>query len=306
MKLNLISKFAGFLALTGVIAFSSCKKDASVNQSEDTPGVIAAKDATQDDAVAEAQYDDVFNITMGIQASDAGEDIGIGTGVDVIYQNTTNPDGTNAVQTPVPAPCFTILVIPNTSHVFPKTVTIDFGSGCMGRDGKLRKGKIISIYTGPMFIPGSKCSTTFEDYYVDSFKIEGKHSVENTSTSNQKQWTVRVIDGKITNTNIGDWKMWSSTKTHTQVEGNGTPLYPLDDVFKITGSATGSSSNGNSWTALITEPLVKKIGCRWIVKGMVRITKNNDKAELNYGNGSCDNKAIIIINGISYNIILRK
>ncbi|MEO6290669.1 MAG: hypothetical protein ABIO76_12145, partial [Ginsengibacter sp.] len=260
MKLNLVSKFAGLLVLTAVIAFSSCKKDASVNQSKDTPAAIAAKDATQDDAVAEAQYDEVFNITMGVQASDAGEDIGIGTGVDVIYQNRTNADGTSAVQTPVPAPCFSISVVPNTRHVFPKTVTIDFGSGCMGRDGKLRKGKIISIYTGPMFIPGSKCSTTFEGYYVDSFKIEGKYSVENTSTSNQKQWTVHVADGKIINTNISTWKLWSSIKTHTQVEGNGTPSYPLDDVFQITGSATGSSSNGNSWTALITEPLVKKIG----------------------------------------------
>lgn len=302
MKLNHISKLTTVITFAALVTFSSCKKDNAVNQPADSTEVATTVAATQDDAVAETQYDDVFNITMGVQASDAGEEIGIGAGVDVIYSNTTNPDGTN---TPDPSPrCFTVSVIPNIPHVFPKTITIDFGSGCIGRDGKLRKGKIVSIYTGPMFIPGSKTSTTFVDYSVDSFKIEGTHTVENTSSFNKKEWTVKVIDGKITNTNNGNWKMWSSIKTHTKIQGNGTPNYHLDDVFQITGNATGSASNGNSWSASITDPLIKKFICHWIVKGTVRITRNDNKALLDYGNGACDNKAVITINGISYNITL--
>jgi hypothetical protein len=156
-----------------------------------------------------------------------------------------------------------------------------------------------------MFIAGSKTSTTFVDYSVDSFKIEGTHTVENTSTSNMRGWTVKVIDGQITNTNTGNWKKWSSIKTHTQVDGNGTPLYPRDDVFQITGDASGSNSNGNSWAALITDPLIKKPACHWIVKGTVRITRNTNIAVLDYGNGDCNNKAIITINGIPHDITLR-
>lgn len=301
MKLNHISKLTTVIAFAGLVTFSSCKKDNAVNQPADSTEAAATVAATQDDAVAETQYDDVFNITMGVQASDAGEEIGIGAGVDIIYSNTTNPDETN---TPASPRCFTVSVIPKTPHVFPKTVTIDFGSGCVGRDGKLRKGKIVSIYTGPMFIPGSKTSTTFVDYSVDSFEIEGTHSVENTSSSNKKEWTVKVIHGKITNTNNGNWKVWSSIKIHTQLQGNGTPNYPLDDVFQINGNATGSASNGNSWSASITDPLIKKFTCHWIVKGTVRIIRNDNKALLDYGNGACDNKAVITINGISHNITL--
>ncbi len=304
MKLDNISRWATVIVTSGLIIFSSCKKDNPASESTDTSEVAAAIDATQSDAVAEQQFDDVFNITMGVQASDVGEDIGIGAGVDVIYDNTANPDGT-----PSPSPfarCFTVEVVPNTPHVFPKTVTIDFGEGCVGKDGKLRKGKIVSVYTGPMFIAGSKTSTTFVDYSVDSFKIEGTHTVENTSSSNKKGWTVKVVDGKITNTNSGSWQKWSSVKTHTQVEGNGTPHYPLDDVFEITGEASGSNSNGSLWTATVTSPLIKKIGCPWIVKGTVRISINNNNGILDYGDGGCNNKAVITINGVVHNITLHR
>lgn len=204
-------------------------------------------------------------------------------------------------------PIILVSVVPNTPHVFPKTITLDFGDGCIGRDGKLRKGKgkIISVYTGPMFISGSKISTTFADYFVNSFKVERTHSVENTSTSNKKEWTVKVADGKITSTNTGNWKVWSGIKIHTQMYWNGTQYFPLDDVFQITGNANGAASGGNSWSASIGDPLIKKFTCHWIVKCTVRIARNDNKAILDYGDGACDNKAIITINGFSKNITLR-
>ena len=267
--------------------------------------MAATVDAAQSDAIAEEQFDDVFNITMGVQTSDVGENIGIGAGVGVIYTNTVNPDGTpTATPDSASARCFTVSVVPHILHQFPKTVTIDFGAGCLGKDGKLRKGKIVTIYTGPMFIPGSKSSTTFVDYSVDSFAIEGTHTVENTSSSNKAQWTVKVIDGKITNTNSGKWRTLTSTRIHTQKEGNGTPLYPLDDKFEITGSASGSNSNGNAWTAEIVDPLIKRFTCPWKVKGTVDITRDSTKAILDYGDGSCDNKATVTINGVTHIIIL--
>ncbi|MDQ2864144.1 MAG: hypothetical protein M3R50_10965, partial [Bacteroidota bacterium] len=100
-QVNLISKFSALLFIAGIITFSSCKKDNNTNQPADTPDVTATMDATQSSAIAESQFDDVFNITMGVQASDAGDDIGIGSGVGVIYSNSTNTDGT-PINTPLP------------------------------------------------------------------------------------------------------------------------------------------------------------------------------------------------------------
>lgn len=291
--------------LIGAVTFTSCKKEESLTpintttatSTETDPVQLAAtQEVSAEDAAAEAQYDDVFNITASMNKSEVGEDLGVSANVSGLAElgsTTTNP-----------ARCFTITVVPNIPHVFPKTVTIDFGTGCLGRDGKYRKGKIVSIYTNPMIVPGAKVSTTFIGYHVDSFKIEGTHITENTSFSNMQGWKIKVIDGKITNTNNNRWRKWNSVKDVLQVTGNGTPNFPLDDIYKIEGGATGSNSGGHTWSSQIVDPLIKKFVCPWIVKGTVRLMRDGRSALLDYGNGNCDNQAIIYINGVPHIITL--
>lgn len=299
-KTNHLSMGLTAFALLVALTFSSCKKDSSVvattTTGEDAVETSATVEATTQDAQTEAQFDDVFNITASMNTSQVGEDLGVGTNVSGLYQLGNAPDTLQR--------CFTITVVPNIPHVFPKTVTIDFGTGCLGRDGKYRKGKIVSIYTNPMVVPGAKVSTTFVGFYVDSFHIEGTHITENTSNSNMQGWKITVIDGMVTNTNTNRWVKWNSIKDVLQIEGNGTPHYPLDDVYRITGGATGSNSAGHTWSATITDPLIKKFTCPWIVKGVVRLTRDGRVALLDYGNGDCDNLAIIYINGVPHLIRL--
>ncbi|HEY5771115.1 MAG TPA: hypothetical protein VIS75_00755, partial [Chitinophagaceae bacterium] len=60
----------------------------------------------------------------------------------------------------------------------------------------------------------------------------------------------------------------------------------------------------------ITEPLIKKFTCRWLVKGIIRTARINLAtnspwvATINYGIGDCDNKAVVTINGVPHNITL--
>lgn len=283
----------------GAMAFTSCQKENSLtNASENDPVEVAAtQEATIQEAEAEAQFDDVFNITASMNTDQVGEDLGLVANVSGLFElGSTSNTSTNR--------CFTITVVPNIPHVFPKTVTIDFGNGCLGRDGKYRKGKIVSIYTNPMALPGAKVSTTFVGYHVDSFRVEGTHITENTSTTNMQGWKIKVIDGKITNTNNNRWRAWSSVKNVLQIAGNGTPHFPLDDIYKITGASNGSNSGGHTWSSNIIEPLIKKFTCRWIVQGTVRLLRDGRPALLDYGDGRCDNLAIIYINGIPHVITL--
>jgi hypothetical protein len=296
-----ISKWLLALSFITATTFTSCKKEESITPlttTETDPVELAAtQEATSEDAATEAQYDDVFNITASMNKSEVGEDLGVSANVSGLFE----PGSTTSSTT---SRCFTITAVPNIPHVFPKTVTIDFGSGCLGRDGKYRKGKIVSIYTNPMVVPGAKVSTTFVGYYVDSLNIEGTHITENTSTTNLQGFKVKVIAGKITNTNSNRWRKWNSIKDVLQVTGNGTPNFPLDDIYKIDGAATGSNSAGHSWSSLITESLIKKFTCPWIVKGKVRLNRDGRTALLDYGNGNCDNQAIIYINGVPHIITL--
>ena len=106
---------------------------------------------------------------------------------------------------------------------------------------------------------------------------------------------------------------WHSMRTITQIEGRCTSLIPLDDIYEIRGGSGGKVKRGDlliAWNAEITEPLIKKFTCRWLVKGIIRIARLNLTtnspwvAAINYGNGDCDNKAIATINGISHIITL--
>lgn len=302
-SISLKSKTATLIVAAALFSITSCKKDNSANNPVNDPDPVATIDAAQSDADASGQFEDVFNVTMGVQEGDAGEDIGLGTGANIIYKpadanGTLSPEGADR--------CFTVTVIPKIKHQFPKTVTLDFGTGCLGKDGKLRKGKIVTIFTGPMRIPGSKTSTTFVGYSVDSFAIAGTMTVENTSRSNKQAWQTEVIGGRVTNTQSGFWRKYAGVKEREQIEGNGTPLYLQDDVFKITGHAVGSNSNGNMWAANIISPIIRKYSCNWRSKGTVQINRKSNTAiaTLDYGDGSCDNKATIMINGVTHEITL--
>ena len=294
MKTSILTKSTLAFLLLGALTFTSCKKESSTASDE-----TATVESTESNSEAEAAYDDVFDNTMGIGV-ESGEDLGI-TGSVGVFGRMESGSYTGRIDS---NRCFTVTVVPQTPGVFPKTVTINFGAGCLGRDGKLRKGKIITVFTGKMKIPGSKATTTFEGYKVDSVTVKGTHEVTNNSLSNNNIFTTKVIEGKLI-WDSGRWVTWSSIRTVVQLEGNGTPNWPIDDVFSITGAGRGENSRGKSWAHEVVEPLIKKFTCRWISKGVLRIRFNNTNGILNFGNGECDNKATLTINGNVKIITLR-
>ena len=275
------------LLLISAVTFVSCKKDSSVNNSQEE--ITATIDATTDDASAEVEFNDVYD---NVSSINGGEDLGLVDGAGIFGREDSV------------GRCFTVTVSPQTPGVFPKTVTIDFGTACTGRDGKTRSGTIITVFTGHLSEPGKSATTTFENYMVDSFKVEGTHKIINTSTSNNRSFNVIVTGAKITKPN-GKWFTWGSNKIIVQTEGNGTPRWPFDDKFEITGSKNGSNSDGKTWSATVLDALIKKGDCRWIVKGIVSLARNGKTAVLDYGNGTCDNKATITVNGQIKEITLR-
>ena len=120
--LNLSTWLLAF-GLIGAITLSSCKKDESLQQQPETEAteLAATQEATTQEAEAEAQFDDVFNITASMNTDQVGEDLGVSANVSGLFElgSTTNTSHGR---------CFTITVVPNIPHVFPKTVTIDFGT----------------------------------------------------------------------------------------------------------------------------------------------------------------------------------
>ncbi len=284
--------------------FVSCKKDNSNSNNVDEQ--TYATTTTESDAESQVIFDDVFDNVVG-----ANDEVGM-NGVGVV-SSVNNNTGTNIIAgvnntDSLHNACFTVSVTRiNPPDRFPVQVVIDFGSGCTGRDGRTRKGKIITVYTKRLVAPGATATTTFDDYYVNNIKVEGTHIIENASTSDKQIFHVQVICAKLSKPN-GNYSEWSSDKIIEQTGGLGTAFWPLDDVFSISGQANGTFHRGNNfmqWTHVISKPLIKKFTCHWTVKGEVTIKKGDKPiAYLDFGSGDCDNNATITVNGVVDEITL--
>ena len=306
MKLIFSPTRLAALVVIFLLVFGSCKKETSVDTTQEE---FASQASSEADAEADDIFNEVFDNVMGVNADVAFG----GTGV-FGRMNSVGISNETARLTACPDLTITAVTAPNT---FPVKVIMDFGTGCTGRDGRTRSGKIVVVYTNRLIVPGAKATTEFIDYKVDSINVQGTHTITNLSeplTANcmTHKWKVEVARGKLTKPN-GNYVEWNSTKTVAQLEGNCTIFIPHDDIYKITGNANGKVKRGDlliAWNSEITEPLVKKFTCRWLVKGIIRIVRLNLTtnspwvATINYGNGDCDNKALATVNGVAHIITL--
>ena len=196
--------------------------------------------------------------------------------------------------------CNVIITIDTIASV--KTVTVDYGSSnCDCNDGKTRRGKIITTFTGFYHAQGTIITHTPIDYYVNDIKIEGIKTVENMglNTSGQPYFNVQ-IDGVATLTS-GETVSYTSTRVRTWTAGNTTLFNRFDDEYDITGTASGTFSSGGGYTALTTNPLHIKVGCGFPVSGTIEITPQNRPLRVvDYGSGMCDATFTVTVNGQTY------
>jgi len=306
-----LSQLVTLFSMLFLVLLLGCTKEQSgsdSNQQEEEVSLVSS----ESEAEAEIIYNGVFDDAIGVN-----DEVGM-SGIGIFGRNGLGPTGGDD-QTGRPNSCFTVTVTHPNGTPFPARVVIDFGNTpCMGPDGHTRRGRIVTEYTHRLTIPGAIATTVFQDFYFDSIKVEGTHKITNTSAPLttqpiSRQFRVEVIDGKLTNHN-GNFVEWNSTKTITQIEGLLTPDFPRDDAFKIEGHSRGRARRGNllvGWESSVIDPLIKRFLCRWIVRGTVRTVRINATANspwvavLNFGNGICDNQAVITINGVSHQITLR-
>ncbi len=190
------------------------------------------------------------------------------------------------------------------------TMTVDFGtSGCTGKDGRVRKGKVFVEYNGRYADSGTVILTTFEDYFVNDHQLMGSRTVTNlgNNTNNKPHFSI-VSDGKVIKANNGGEVIYKSNRIRTWVEGETTlgPLLGwLDDVYEITGTASGTSSAGRNYEVEITKALKVELICRWITEGTFELRPDGLAVRtFDFGNGDCDPKATVTIGNITVNFIM--
>lgn len=202
--------------------------------------------------------------------------------------------------------------VEDTSGAFPNKLTIDFGLDCLGIDGRERSGVIFANFSGYWRESGTVVELDFFDYSVNDYSINGDINIttENDNVFGNLSYTVNIANAIITNPN-GEVLEWNGEMNFEWVHGQSTNYIQTglvgisDDIYNITGTASGVDRNGNSYVAIITEPLVRNVECKWIVEGLIEVIPEIAGPQIiNFGDGDCDAQTSFSSNQGTYNFLL--
>ncbi|QSE96366.1 hypothetical protein [Fulvivirga lutea] len=187
------------------------------------------------------------------------------------------------------------------------TITLDFGDGCVDRKGNVRKGIITISHTGRFFAPGGISVVSFDNYSINDIQVEGTRTIENIteSLSDTLMFSVTLKGGKLT------WPDESfATREVNRVRVWERALNPLNDKVLVSGTASGVSRGGVAYSGLITEDLVFVRNCRISkrgklpVEGINVVTTENNIITMYFGDGECDRRVRIVVDGVSDDIVV--
>jgi len=253
-----------FTLIAAGLTLASCQRSEPLEDSS----VEAADDAV----VSEALYDDVF---ASLEIATAFAEIPL--------------KSASVIDT-----CPLITVTFPGEGLWPRNVTIDYGTSCTGLNDVVRSGKIILAMSAPRRTEGSVRTVTFDNYTVNGAKIEGTYAVENLGLNSNENtvFSVSLSGGKIT---FSDERTITRTflREREYTEGYAT-WTPWDDKCLITGYATGTNLNGVAYTHSIKSALEWQAACRFIVSGTIEFDiEGVEPFVLDYGDGECDATATL-------------
>ncbi len=299
LSFHLATRFAALTLILG-ISFGSCKKAA------DDFSYLADGESVVDHADTETEFDDV----------------------DASSQSSMSERGvfTASGQAITRTGCPTVTLTATAPTV--GSIVIDFGTGCRGRDGRIRKGIINVTYTGRYMDAGSVITMIPSNYFVSSKldstkfnKLEGTRRVTNiTGATGNPKHRIEIIGGKRTSS-TGDVFQWEANRIREWSIGSATPLDAYDDEFTITnGNTNGTAGSGITrknvaFTVTIspTKPVVIKTLCFLQgflkpVSGVVTFASTDASRTIDYGVGACDRQITVTFekNGRSYTVIVNR
>ena len=185
----------------------------------------------------------------------------------------------------------TVVIVQNM-----KTVTLDFGEGCELRNGNFVSGKIIMTYERDPEAASKMITYSFDEFYFNRKNVEGGGSIlRERSNENSNPQSTKTFDVTVTWPD-GLFASKVGVKVREMIEGQSTSAWG-DNVFLITGNWTFTRRNGNVLSAKIIKELRRELACKFLVSGTIELSKNIDTAILDYGDGECDDLAIVSING---------
>lgn len=194
--------------------------------------------------------------------------------------------------------CATVTVSSNT---FPKEIVIEYLKGCSTHHHD-KYGKVIINLSDTITTEGAVQTISYQDFYMDSIKIDLTASLKNLGKNVAGNW---VIERKYTQaiTKNHETYVRSNTETVEWISGFETSD-KTDNVYSVSGSGSVVLNDTASYKKTITTPLLFDAGCDYIKSGVIELIRNGVVSVINYGDGTCDNKATVTTDGTTEEINL--
>jgi hypothetical protein len=266
------------LSIAGLI-FTGCKKGTTSTSTDTT--------AAQDDANAAFAVQDSKNISDGAAKGQAQERL------QSACENISRRD---------------------TMNHGDSLVDIFFGnSDCTCLDGRKRRGHIIVYWpvANHYIDSGANIGMTFYNYAVNDIGVSGTRTLTNTGKNLQgsQSWSFNA-NLTLTYPNGGGTATWTSQRTNVLTQNNNIWY------FSITGTASGTSRKGSTYTINITSPLYFQVpyqlihtnpnpSCSYIESGQLTINVSSFSypiyVSFGVALGQCSSDATATINGVPFN-----
>jgi hypothetical protein len=211
------------------------------------------------------------------------------------------PSGPMHFDIPRISSCATVTVSDTT---YPKTVTIDYGSGCSDGRGPVKKGKIIIVISDTLVAAGSVKTITTQDFYIDSNKVELSSTLKNLGKNAAGNWVIADNYTQKTTGANGNIVVETNSDTVEWISGF-TTVDKSDDVFNKTGSGSITVNDTIAFSKKITKTLAYDNSCGYIKSGTIELYQKGNTIIIDYGDGTCDDVATVTTNGTTETINLK-
>jgi hypothetical protein len=271
------------LSLLAIVLVVSCNKDESPEIKEtQTFDEVQLKASDESESISE----EIINIGEEVYATDE-----ILSTTKNFYTSDYLPD------------CVTVTtVVTGTS----KLKTIDFGEGCELPNGNLLSGIIKLSYLKDMEMDQKTLSLSLDNFTFNRVSVAGNATVyrmRSNENGNPQSDAVADFTGEWPD---GNTASFSGNRTREWIEGFGSGFWG-DNVFLISGKGTYIGKLNNVLIKETVSPLRRELSCRFLVSGILEISRDDATASLDFGDGSCDARAVLTYpDGETVEIFLRR
>jgi len=189
---------------------------------------------------------------------------------------------------------------------FPKTITIDYGDGCVGRKGLEKRGIITLHMTDTILIPGAVYTLTFEDMTIGKRIVDKTATITNEGQAEDGIWVISseyVMTSSIESEGNTVVMVRDFSETKIWLSGFETPEIE-DDVFLKSGGGSLIVNDELKFKRNIIEELLIDRSCMFPKEGIIEISRGEETMTIDYGDGECDNLAMVTKDGDSEEIEL--